>query len=911
MSNSWFIAPDGSVVEVTPDQAPNFAVARGYVPASPQQVTDFQTQQKYGTPGQAAIAGAEHAASALTFGASDVGERLLGVSPEAMAGREQSNPVASASGTVLGIAAPLVATLGASSLPEGVAAGVKTAAKLTAPSLIARAGEAAASLAPKGIAAKAVQYGAEGALYRAGNVVHEAALGDFNLTAQSAAASIGLSALLGGTLGAGVGTLEKLGGKFVTGDFAGRVRSMLDDVEGHSNLNATNAMPAKVKAVLRSKGAEIGNAARDLGIIQNPLLDGPDSILSRAQGVIEKSGQAVGKLTEAADAAGAPAKTFEEIAGPAQARIGAALRKEGSTIAVADQVDSVFSRFTEAYADRPMGVADIHLLRQDLDNEIYKFGRSLDPFQKPTGGPLTRFRAHLTQEIEDGLKAGGQDVAAWKSANRAIEVGKTMEMLAESGIERSAANNAMHLTGMMGGAAGFVAHGAPGAVAIGAGAELARRRGASAVGYLARGLRNLLAEDALTGVVNHTADAIVAERAARAAADPMAALSPETKAKLLGQLRELNVANPGDNVGALSESTQARLVEEMHKLNLASAGDASAAGPGLSPEARQKLLGQLQALNLVNPSDAELAKLSPAARAKLEGQLRDLNITPQSRIGPASGNDIIAQTATAAPEAKAAIGLLAKTNQAVESRIARGVAAIATEAPRVARGEVMAGIAHIFGDDPAEARKKYDKRAEQIRTLASDPDKMSAAMDAHTSGLQEHAPQTAQALGVTMTRAVSFLASKLPPSIRPGPLEEPLPPTKSQLSVYHRYQEAVQNPLGVLRQAQAGMLTPEAIEALQTVYPPLYDKIKSEVVGYLATKPKLPYKSKLMLSMLLGKDLDGTLSPLAIARNQALFIRPPPMSKAPAQQSKALGKMNLHGRAQTGSQRALSGAQEK
>lgn len=892
MSNAFFIAPDGSVVEVTPEQAPNFAAARGYLPASPQQISDFQTQQKYGAqPGTAFV---EHTASALTFGASDVAERIAGVPAEDMAGREAANPLASAAGTATGIVAPLVATVGAAALPEGAAAGLKTAVKLSAPSLIARAGEAAASAVPKGIASKALQYGVEGALYGAGNVVHEAALGDLNLTAQSAAASIGLSALLGGGLGAGAGTLEKLGGKFAASDFAGRVRSMLDDVEGHSNLNATNAMPAKVKAVLRSKGAEIGNAARDLGIIQNPLLDGPDAILSRAQGVIEESGQAVGKLTEAADAAGAPAKTLEEIAGNAQARIGAALRKEGSTIAVADQVDSVFSRFAEAYADRPMGVADVHALRQDLDNEIYKFGRSLDPFQKPTGGPLTRFRAHLTQEIEDGLKVGGQDIAAWKSANRAIEVGKTMEMLAESGIERSAANNAMHLTGMMGGAAGFVAHGAPGAVAIGAASELARRRGASTVGYLARGLRNLLTEDALTGVVNHTADAIVAERAAGAAS---LATPASSEAARLASVEGIATATPATRAAEA----------EAHRLGVqADAARMHRLESGV-PEQHDLRQSRYEA-----KAHAEALRTAEAMGA------HDLRVGAQSSAGEASrmaaamgGHDSIAQTATAAPEAKATIGLLAKTNQAVEARISRGVAAIAQGAPRVARGEVSAGIAHIFGDDPAEARKKYEKRAERLRALATDPDKMSAALDQHTGGLQEHAPQTAQALGVTMTRAVAFLTSKLPPSIRPGPLEEPLPPTKSQLSVFHRYQEAVQNPLGVLQQARAGTLTPEAIEALQTVYPPLYDKLKGEIIGYLATNPKLPYRSKLMLSMLLGKDLDGTLAPLAIARNQALFIRPPPMSKAPAQQSKALGKMNLHGRAQTGSQRALSGAQEK
>lgn len=790
MTNSFFIDPSGSVVEVAPDQAANFAQAKGYVPASPKQIEDFQIQQKYGTPIEGAKALVEHAASALTFGLSDVAERAAGVSPEAMAGREQANPLLSAGGTAGGIAIPLVASLGAAGPAEGLAGAGRAAAKLTAPSLISRAGEAVGELAPKAlgkVGGKALQYGAEGALYGAGNVVHEAALGDPNLTAQSALASIGMSGLLGGALGAGSGALSELGGKLTDGEMGSKVRSLLDHAEDVSTLNATNAMPSEVRKVLENKGAGIGKEAGKLGILQS-WSDGPETILSRSQGVIDEAGQALGRLTEAADVSGkAPTWTFPEIVGDAQAKIGTALRREGSTIAIADQVDSVFNRFAEAYGDRELGVADVHALRRDLDNEIYKFGRSLDPFQKPTGKPLMRFRAHLTQEIEDGLKAGGQSLPEWKAANRAVEVGETMKMLAESGTNRNAVNNPLHLSGMMGASAGLIHGGPAGAAAVGLLSEGFRRRGAATTAVLARGLSRLIEGGALEGAVNHTAEGIVAER-------------------------------------------------------LAGAGDS------------------------------------------------------------------IAQTATAAPESKAAIGLLAKTNEAVSTKIDRHIAAIAQGAPKVARGEVSAGIAHVFGEDAKTAAASYQKKASHLRLLAGDPEKMSGALQAQGEDLHEHAPQTAQAMAVTSARAVSFLASKLPPVIQPGPLEEPLPPTKTQIATFHRYQEAVQNPLGVLRQAQAGTLTPEAIEALQTVYPALYAKIQGQIVGHLAKGKTIPYRQKLMFSMLMGKDLDGTLSGMAIARNQALFAMQRPM--APAQGMKGLGKMTLPDRAQTSSQRASS-AREK
>jgi hypothetical protein len=172
MADSYFIAPSGEVIAVDAAQAQAFAGARGYVPASPDQIKDYQTQQKYGGAVEGAKAFGEHAASALTFGLSDVAERAAGVSPEAMQGRETAHPVASAAGTAVGVATPLVSTLGGASA-------------FTAPALIARAGEAAVPKALGKIAGKAVQLGTEGALYGAGNVVHEAALGDPNLTAQA------------------------------------------------------------------------------------------------------------------------------------------------------------------------------------------------------------------------------------------------------------------------------------------------------------------------------------------------------------------------------------------------------------------------------------------------------------------------------------------------------------------------------------------------------------------------------------------------------------------------------------------------------------------------------------------------------------------------------------------------------
>src|SRR5206468_727699 len=100
------------------------------------------------------------------------------------------------------------------------------------------------------------------------------------------------------------------------------------------------------------------------------------------------------------------------------------------------------------------------------------------------------------------------------------------------------------------------------------------------------------------------------------------------------------------------------------------------------------------------------------------------------------------------------------------------------------------------------------------------------------------APNTAQALQVTSARGVAFLASKLPQNAGAGPLSQKWTPTRAETSKFNRYYEAVNRPTSILKQAAAGTLTPEAIEAVATVYPELYAKIRGAIVEKLAGSPK-------------------------------------------------------------------------
>jgi len=227
------VNPSGDVVGM-PAERVHDALNQGYRVAGPADIAQAERHEKYGTLGQQVATGAEAAGSALTFGLAPKLETATGLTTaEDIRARAEENPVSHGVGTALGIAAPLLLTGGAS--------GAASAAELTAPGLISRAGSAVAGLAKAaelpgllGRAAPTLAGAAtEGALYAGSDVVEKAMLGDPQLTWEKAASEIGLGGLLGGALGAGTqgaarglgwmmqkatAGLESIGARIASGD---------------------------------------------------------------------------------------------------------------------------------------------------------------------------------------------------------------------------------------------------------------------------------------------------------------------------------------------------------------------------------------------------------------------------------------------------------------------------------------------------------------------------------------------------------------------------------------------------------------------------------------------------------------------------------------------------------------------
>lgn len=162
-------------------------------------------REEFDRPGLAFAAGALRGG---TFGLSDVAARAIGGEEAAQNLRvlEELSPRASVAGEVAGtigsLAIPGAPARAAASLGTKVSEATigKLAAKYGANSVITRAAQMAAGTA------------VEGALFGGGEVISEAALGDPELSAQSAIATIGMGAAVGGAFGG----LTKLGGEAYT-----------------------------------------------------------------------------------------------------------------------------------------------------------------------------------------------------------------------------------------------------------------------------------------------------------------------------------------------------------------------------------------------------------------------------------------------------------------------------------------------------------------------------------------------------------------------------------------------------------------------------------------------------------------------------------------------------------------------
>jgi hypothetical protein len=132
-------------------------------------------------------------------------------------------------------------------------------------------------------------------------------------------------------------------------------------------------------------------------------------------------------------------------------------------------------------------------------------------------------------------------------------------------------------------------------------------------------------------------------------------------------------------------------------------------------------------------------------------------------------------------------------------------------------------------------------------------------------GMYENMVMTAQ-------RQIMYLSNNLPAIEQPGLFDhvEYLPPSMSEMDVFVRRMNAIEDPMSVLENTANLTVTPEEVDALAAVYPEMYRHIQQVTSGMITDIQSLPpYQARIQLGNLLQIPADESLSPSFLSTMQS------------------------------------------
>jgi hypothetical protein len=169
----------------------------------------------------------------------------------------------------------------------------------------------------------------------------------------------------------------------------------------------------------------------------------------------------------------------------------------------------------------------------------------------------------------------------------------------------------------------------------------------------------------------------------------------------------------------------------------------------------------------------------------------------------------------------------------------------------------------------------FEKLREDLSEIESNPalpmDRSAKLTEGLTNG---GAPETASQLTIKNALITKYLSDHIPKPIRINtPFKQvKWTPTDAELSRFERRVHAIQNPLSVIDDLVDGTLSTEAIDAVKTVYPKLFQNIQGRVMQQFMDNPQtVDYNNRIKLSLLLDMPLDDALKPENIRALQANF----------------------------------------
>lgn len=193
-----------------------------------------------------------------------------------------------------------------------------------------------------------------------------------------------------------------------------------------------------------------------------------------------------------------------------------------------------------------------------------------------------------------------------------------------------------------------------------------------------------------------------------------------------------------------------------------------------------------------------------------------------------------------------------------------------------AMGASVRALLGVSGDSNEEVMEKAQEKFEKYM----DPNQRIEWVSATTTPIGElGAPNISAAFNKKLMETYDFLFSSFPKDNRkksPYQKKQKYYVTNREMREFENKVSVVADPMSVLKDLEAGRLNATKVDALKVVYPRLYEMIKDKITQSVveAEGLDLSYDQQINLSLLMGEDLDESLTGASMMRAQSAFQAP-------------------------------------
>lgn len=304
--------------------------------------------------------------------------------------------------------------------------------------------------------------------------------------------------------------------------------------------------------------------------------------------------------------------------------------------------------------------------------------------------------------------------------------------------------------------------------------------------------------------------------------------------------------------------------------------------PGIGKELRDLNLDYATALRVRDSLGAKVEKQASKSGLSFLDQLYALNSI--SAGNPGIGVAGIAARKYAESDIRKRLILMKqieKANNTVENKLKKSIKNFFTKEKKssipISTGILTKTNFALAGSEdkskPKNKKEAFKKLSNNLREMQNNPEKITNLLQTNSLITSESAVNTGVALNSTLIKAVNFLNAKLPKdsSTGTGMFVRPYEPSSIELAKFERYLTAIENPMSVLDDLESGSVTREGVEAIQAVYPDLYQRIQTNAMEEIAKNPEIGYNKRVQMGILLNIPSDTSLEPSNIIGLQQTF----------------------------------------